>query len=76
MRRETNEKKTIAEWSKLNSGTINAKLSSSDIEKINAYRDLVDEQTGVARKTFNFTNVEYDKSNGRITKMTFEDTSK
>ncbi len=74
--RETNEKKTIAEWSKLNSGTINAKLSSSDIEKINAYRDLVDEQTGVARKTFNCTKVEYDKSNGKITKMTFEDTSK
>ena len=73
--KETNEKRTIAEWSKLNSGTINAKLSSGDIDKINEYRDLVDEQTGVARKTFNCTKVEYDKSNGRIIKMTFEDKS-
>ena len=41
---------------------------------IKTYRSLVDEQTDIARKTFECKTVEYDKNNGRITKMSFVET--
>ena len=72
----TNETRTIAEWAKLSAGTLNNQLSSNGVDEVNKYKDLLEEQTGFARKTFKCTKVEYDKSNGRITKMMFEDTSK
>lgn len=68
------ETKTIVEWSKKSSKTINiAFAGSSGKESIENYKALVEEQSDFTRKKFNCTNVEYDK-NGRITLMKFEET--
>lgn len=45
-------------------------------EWTDAYKALVNERDDITRKTFNCTNAEYDKNNGRIIKMTFEEPNK
>lgn len=42
-------------------------------QKIINYNALVGERDDISRKTFKCTNVEYDKNNGRIIKMDFEE---
>lgn len=64
------ETKTIAEWAKLSASAI-----PSDIyNQISEYKNLLQDQTDFARKTFDCTDIEYDKNNGRILSMTFKET--
>lgn len=62
------EGKTIAEWAK--QATKKSEMSVDVKNAVNEYKDLLNDQTGIARKTFGAPDVEYDK-NGRITKMSF-----
>ncbi len=63
---------TIAKLSKqiTSSSQLKDQLTTAEIQLVDEYKDLLNDQTGIARKTFGAPSVEYDK-NGRITKMSF-----
>ena len=59
--------KKVSEWAKQAS----ASLPAGDVRNtVDEYKTLLNDQNGIARKTFKAPTVEYDK-NGRIIKMTF-----
>ena len=63
---------TIAKLSKqiTSSSQLTAQLTRTEIELVDRYKNLLNDQTGIARKTFGAPDVEYDK-NGRIKTMSF-----
>lgn len=64
---KTIDGKKVSEWSKQAS----ASLPVGEVRTaVDEYKNLLNDQTGMARKTFKTPTVEYDK-NGRIIKMTF-----
>lgn len=60
--------KTIAEWAK--QATKKSEMSVDVKNAVDEYKDLLNDQTGIARKTFGAPDVQYDK-NGRIISMSF-----
>ncbi|MGN1326812.1 MAG: hypothetical protein ACI4VQ_01840 [Clostridia bacterium] len=65
--------KKVVQWEKLSNVTLRSYLSSTSLQKVQEYKDLCDAQTDLARKTFKQPKITYDKNNGRITKMEFEE---
>lgn len=65
--------KKIVQWEKLSDVTLRSYLSSTSFQKVQQYKDLCDAQTDLARKSFKQPTITYDKNNGRITKMEFEE---
>lgn len=63
---------TIAKLSKqiTSSSQLKNQLTTAEIQLVNEYKDLLNDQTGIARKTFGAPDVQYDK-NGRIISMSF-----
>ena len=64
--------KTYAEWSKLSTRTISTQLNASQMDGLERYKDLADEQTEISRKTFDLVSWEYD-SNGKIKLISFKE---
>lgn len=65
--------KKIVQWEKISNVTLRSYFNSGIPNEIQEYKDLCDAQTDLARKTFNQPTITYDKNNGRITKMEFEE---
>ena len=59
---------TIAELAKQT--TRSSQLTTAESQLVDDYKAFLNDQTGIARKTFEAPTVDYDK-NGRITKMSF-----
>lgn len=76
---KTIKDKAISYWSsssselRANFNTTTNPTLSKMIENIRIYDSLVNEQEDVARKIFRCTEIEYDKNNGRIIKMTYSE---
>lgn len=65
--------KKIVQWEKMSNVTLRSYFNSGVPTKIQEYKDLCDAQTDLARKTFRQPNITYDKNNGRITNIEFEE---
>lgn len=63
--------KYISEWAKMASTAIPSDVS----DKVNMYKNLLNDQTDMARAIFECTNVTYNKQTGRIEKMIFKEKS-
>ena len=62
----TKNGKTIAEWAQQASKSIPTEI----YDDVSEYKDLLNDQTGIARKTFKAPTVDYEQ-NGRIKSMSF-----
>lgn len=65
--------KKIVQWSKLSNVTLRTYFNSGVTSDVTEYTDLCDAQTDLARKTFKQPKITYDKDNGRIIEMEFEE---
>lgn len=65
--------KKVVQWEKMSNVTLKSYFNTGVPDKIQEYKDLCDAQTDLARKTFKQPTITYDKNNGRITKMEFEE---
>lgn len=65
----TKNGKTVAQWAKLSKNAV----PDDTRNLVDEYKDLLNDQTDIARKTFNCTSVEYDNTTGRIKKMFFSE---
>lgn len=65
--------KKIVQWEKMSNVTLLSYFNSGIPEKIQEYRELCEAQTDLSRKVFKQPLITYDKNNGRITRMEFEE---
>ena len=68
----TNVTRTVQEWSKVSSSTLNSSFvkTSNEYKAITDYKQLTNVQNDIVRTTFKCIGYDYD-TNGKITKMSF-----